>query len=103
MKLLTGRLRGVPGIMVSGARDEVTPPAAALALHRAWPGSQLQRLDSAGHASSQPAMAAALVHATDHFGAQAHHAATGRVGAKPMHLHPPPPQRSPHGQDQLHR
>ena len=97
------RLRDLPGVIVQGAKDLVTPPAAARALHRAWPGSRLQRIDAAGHASSQPAMAAALVRATDHFGAPAYRAATGHVGDTPMWFQPPPPQRSTHGKDELHR
>ena len=58
-------LRGVPGFIVQGARDLVTPPATAHALHAAWPGSQLICLPAAGHSSTQAAMAQALVNATD--------------------------------------
>jgi proline iminopeptidase len=61
------RLRGVPGTIVQGSRDLVTPPAAAAALHRAWPGSRLVQLDAAGHASRHPAMAQALIAATDAY------------------------------------
>lgn len=64
-------LQGVPGAIVQGHLDRVTPPAAAQALHRAWPGSRLHRARDAGHASSHPAMARALVRATDEFGAMA--------------------------------
>lgn len=64
-------LQGVPGVIVQGDLDRVTPPAAALALHRAWPGSRLQRAPDAGHASSHPAMARLLIQATDEFGAMA--------------------------------
>ncbi len=59
------RLREVPGVIVQGMRDLVTPPAAAQALHRAWPGSRLVQLESAGHASSDGAMAQQLIAATD--------------------------------------
>lgn len=62
------RLHTVPGVIVQGGCDLVTPPAAALALHLAWPGSQLLRVEAAGHASSHPAMAQQLIAATDHFG-----------------------------------
>jgi proline iminopeptidase len=61
------RLRDVPGVIVQGARDLVTPMAAAVALHRAWPGSRLVRLEAAGHASSHGAMAQQLIAATDGF------------------------------------
>ena len=54
------RLRGVPGVMLQGGQDRVTPAAAARALQRAWPGSRLQRLAEAGHASRHPQMAQAL-------------------------------------------
>lgn len=60
-------LRDVPGAIVQGMRDRVTPPAAARALHCAWPGSRLLELESAGHASSDGAMAHQLVAATDAF------------------------------------
>jgi proline iminopeptidase len=59
------RLAGVPGIIVQGQHDLITPPAAARALHRAWPGSQLVELPNAGHASTHPAVAAALIMATE--------------------------------------
>ena len=62
-----GQLLGVPGVIVQGERDRVTPPAAASALHRAWPGARLQLVAGAGHSSRHPAMAQALVAATDHF------------------------------------
>jgi proline iminopeptidase len=61
------RLRGVPGVIVQGSRDRVTPPIAALALHHAWPDSRLQLIADGGHASRHPQMAQALVAATDSF------------------------------------
>ena len=61
------RLRGIPGVIVQGSEDRVTPPAAATALHRAWPGSQLRLVDGAGHASSHPDLAKQLIAATDFF------------------------------------
>ncbi len=74
--LLAGaeRLRGLPGAIVQGSRDLVTPPATAQALHRAWPRAQWHGVAAAGHASSHPAIARALIAATDHF-AQADSAA----------------------------
>ncbi|NDH54299.1 MAG: PhzF family phenazine biosynthesis isomerase [Betaproteobacteria bacterium] len=41
----------------------------AIALHAAWPGSSLQRIAQAGHASSHPEMARALIAAVDTLGA----------------------------------
>ena len=56
------RLQGLPGVIVAGLQDRVTPPAAARALYAAWPTARLVELPAAGHASTHPATAAALVH-----------------------------------------
>jgi proline iminopeptidase len=56
------RLAGVPGIIVQGRADLVCPPAAAHALHRAWRGSEMVRVEG-GHTAFDPAIAAALVQA----------------------------------------
>jgi proline iminopeptidase len=61
------RLRDLPGVIVQGQRDLVTPPAAAEALHRAWPHARLVRVSSAGHASTHGEMARRLIEATDEF------------------------------------
>jgi proline iminopeptidase len=58
-------LQHIPGVIVQGGRDLVTPPAAAKALHRAWGRSTLHLIGDAGHASSHPEMARQLVAATD--------------------------------------
>ncbi len=58
------RLHGLPGAIVQGARDLVTPPAAARALHAAWPQASCHEVPAAGHASTQPSIARALIHAT---------------------------------------
>jgi proline iminopeptidase len=62
-----GALRGVPGVLVHGDADQVTPPDFAHALHRAWPGSALHVVAGAGHSSREPRSAARLIAATDHF------------------------------------
>ena len=64
------RLRDIPGIIVQGRYDCVTPPATAWAVHRVWPGSRLDIIDGAGHASSEPGISEALVAATDYFAAK---------------------------------
>jgi proline iminopeptidase len=64
-----GRLAGIPGTMVQGRYDAVTPAATAWALHRAWPGSRLVMVPDAGHASSEPGIQRALVEATDFYAA----------------------------------
>jgi proline iminopeptidase len=62
-----GRMSEIPGIIVQGQRDSVTPIAAAEALQRAWPGSRLICVPGAGHASTHGEMARRLIEATDHF------------------------------------
>ena len=63
------RMAHIPGAIVHGEADRVTPVAAAIELHGAWPGSSLQRIAQAGHASSHPEMARALIAAVDTLGA----------------------------------
>ena len=83
-ELLQGasRLRGIPGVILQGLADRVTPPAAARALHAVWPAAQLVQVAGAGHAAQHPALAAALV---DHIQALAQTA------------HPSHPEETPHG------
>jgi proline iminopeptidase len=57
-------LAALPGAIVQGSLDAVTPPAAARALHAAWPASTLQDVPGAGHASTHPLTAQHLVNAT---------------------------------------
>ena len=63
----THRLRNIPGVIVQGRYDAVTPPTTAWDLHRAWPGSTLRIVDNAGHASSEPGIMRELIAATDAF------------------------------------
>ncbi|MEE4210071.1 MAG: prolyl aminopeptidase [Parvularcula sp.] len=62
-----GRLEGVPGTIVQGRYDVVTPMKTAWELHKAWPGSQLRIIDDAGHAASEPGIVKALIAATDRY------------------------------------
>ena len=62
------RLTGIPGIIVQGQDDAVTPPETACALHEAWPGSLLRMVPGSGHESTEPSMMRALVDATDELG-----------------------------------
>lgn len=59
------RMRGLRGHIVQGQFDMICPPSAAWALHRAWPGSQLQIVPMSGHALSEPGIARALVRVMD--------------------------------------
>ncbi len=61
------RLSGIPGIIVHGRYDVVTPVQSAWALHAAWPGSQLRIVPVAGHAMTEPGVVHELVTATRQF------------------------------------
>jgi proline iminopeptidase len=61
------KLRGIPGVIVQGRYDAVCPPITAYQLHRAWVGSRLELLDTAGHAMNETGVMAALRTATDGF------------------------------------
>jgi proline iminopeptidase len=67
------RLRDVPGVIVQGQRDLVTPPASAETLHRAWPLSRLVRVPEGGHASTHGEIAQRLVEAADEFSMETSH------------------------------
>ncbi len=58
------RLHGIPGIIVHGRYDVVTPYRNAFDLHAAWPGSQLWSVPDSGHAMTEPGIARELVRAT---------------------------------------
>ena len=58
-------LGGIPGVIVQGRDDAVTPSISAYDLHVAWPESQLEIVDDAGHSSADSALMRALVDATD--------------------------------------
>ena len=59
------KLAGLPGIIVQGRYDMVTPARTAWELAQAWPDADLRIIPSAGHATSEPGILAALVAATD--------------------------------------
>ncbi|KQT54186.1 proline iminopeptidase [Aureimonas sp. Leaf454] len=61
------RLAGIPGIIVQGRYDVVTPAATSHALHKGWPGSDYRMVEGAGHAFSEPGVLAELLAATDRF------------------------------------
>jgi proline iminopeptidase len=65
-QLLRGleRLGQLPAILVQGRRDLACPPGTAYTIARQWPGAQLRMVEEAGHSSMHPAMARALVQAT---------------------------------------
>ena len=60
-------LEGLPGVIVQGRYDMVTPPTTAFELHQAWAGSRLEIVDDAGHATMEPGTMRKLIEATDGF------------------------------------
>ncbi|MFN3623564.1 MAG: prolyl aminopeptidase [Hyphomicrobium sp.] len=61
------RLAGIPGIIVHGRYDVVTPMKNAWDLKRAWPSAELRIVADAGHAMSEPGIAHELVSATRRY------------------------------------
>ena len=61
------RLGEMPGVIVQGRYDVVTPMKTAWELAEAWPGGRLEVIADAGHAASEPGIIDALVRATDDF------------------------------------
>jgi proline iminopeptidase len=64
------RIAHVPGTIVQGRHDMICPPASAWTLHRSWPSSELRMIPKAGHAVSEPGIAAELVRTMDKLGRQ---------------------------------
>ncbi|MGE0408873.1 MAG: prolyl aminopeptidase [Amphiplicatus sp.] len=62
-----GLIRHIPAVIVQGRYDVVTPMRTAWDLHRAWPEAELQIIQDAGHAASEPGIIDALVRATNRF------------------------------------
>ncbi len=57
-------IRDVPGIIVHGRYDMISPIESAYALHGAWRSSQLFVVREAGHSATEPALIDALIRAT---------------------------------------
>ena len=62
-----GRLKDIPGVIIQGRYDVVTPMETAWALHRAWPEAEFIVVADAGHTATEPGLSDALVRATDQF------------------------------------
>jgi proline iminopeptidase len=60
-----GKLKNIPGWVVQGRFDVVTPMEAAWKLKTAWPTARFEVVWDAGHASTEPGIVDALVRATD--------------------------------------
>jgi len=63
------RIRNIPGVIIQGRYDIVTPARTAWDLHRAWPEAELHVVDDAGHALNEPGILDRMIEATDRFAA----------------------------------
>lgn len=62
-----GRIRHIPGKIITGRYDVCTPPMTAYALHEAWPEAEFVIAPEANHAWSDLNMSVAMVRATNDF------------------------------------
>lgn len=60
-------LKDIPGVIIQGRYDAVTPAVTAWDLHRRWPEAQFEMIPDAGHTATEPGIADALIRATDGF------------------------------------
>jgi len=63
------RLRGIPGVIVHGRYDVVTPVRNAIRLHQAWPDADLRIVTDAGHAMTEAGTVHELIRATRNYSA----------------------------------
>lgn len=63
------KIRHIPGVIVQGRYDVVTPVVSAWELHKAWPESDFRVVPDAGHTITEPGIIHELVSATDRFAA----------------------------------
>jgi proline iminopeptidase len=61
------KIKHIPCVIVQGRYDVVCPMESAWALHKALPKSELVIVADAGHGSSEPGIAKAMMDATDKF------------------------------------
>lgn len=64
-----GRIAHIPGTIVHGRYDVVTPLKSAWDLTKAWPAAELRIVPDAGHAMTEPGIAHEVVAATDKYAA----------------------------------
>ena len=74
-QLLSGaaKLRGLPGAIIQGRYDVVTPAETAWALHKGWPEADFEIIPDAGHTAMEPGLTDALIRATERFAMRAAH------------------------------
>lgn len=61
------RLRDIPGIVVAGRYDVITPVRTAWELCQVWPEAELRIVPDAGHAMTEPGTLHELISATQRF------------------------------------
>jgi len=64
------KLADIPGRIVHGRYDVVTPLSSAWQLQKAWPAAHLDIVANAGHSSLEPGIVDKLIRATREFGRQ---------------------------------
>jgi proline iminopeptidase len=62
-----GKIAHLPGAIVQGRYDVVTPPDTACELAKRWPKAAFHMVDDAGHTAMEPGIADALIRVTDGF------------------------------------
>ncbi len=62
-----GRIQDIPGVIVQGRYDMLTPVITAWDLHQAWPKADFRLVLDAGHAQTEPGIVHELISATDRF------------------------------------
>lgn len=67
LKQVEQKLQGVPGIIVHGRYDVVTPLTTAWSLKKAWPDADLHIVSAAGHSSLEPGIVDKLIRGTRDF------------------------------------
>ncbi len=60
-------LHDIPGVIIQGRYDVVTPAVSAHDLSRAWPQAKFEIIPDAGHTATEPGIQDALVRATQSF------------------------------------
>ncbi len=68
LKQAQEKLQNIPGTLIHGRYDVVTPLSSAWALKKAWPLADLHIVQGAGHSSLEPGIVDKLIRATRDFG-----------------------------------
>ncbi|KAF7550656.1 hypothetical protein G7046_g7951 [Stylonectria norvegica] len=61
------RIKHIPGAIVSGRFDLITPPQTAWELHKLWPKSSIHFIEDAGHDATGPGTFSKLIELCDTF------------------------------------